>query len=138
MTTYLIDSDVLIDFFQKRQYAIQLLAQLSRTENLAISLLSISELCAGWTKQQASFFLPQLYDLTKTVGLTESIAQLTGELRYTYQIKGIRLPTVDTLIAATALINGYILVTRNKKDYPMPQLRLYSFPAITKIGKQLN
>ena len=105
MTTYLIDSDVLADFFQKRPYALQLVEKLSQAGNLTISLLTVSELRAGWTKHQATFFLPQLYALTKPFGLTESIAELAGELRYAYKTKGVSLPTVDTLIAATAIIN---------------------------------
>lgn len=128
MTTFLIDSDVLADFFQKRPYALQLIEKLSQAGNLAVSLLTVSELRAGWTNDQAAFFLPQLYDLTKAFGLTESIAELAGLLRYAYKTKGVSLPTVDTLIAATALINGQTLVTRNIKDYPMPELRLYTFP----------
>lgn len=128
MTTFLIDSDVLADFFQKRSYALHLVEKLSQAGNLAISLLTISELRAGWTDNQATFFLPQLYDLTKPFGLTESIAELAGQLRYTYKTKGVSLPTVDTLIAATAIINGQTLVTRNTKDYPMPELQLYAFP----------
>ncbi len=129
MKTFLIDSDVLADFFQKRQYALRLIEKLTQEGNLTISLLTVSELRAGWTKHQAAFFLPQLYDLTKPFGLTESISELAGELRYTYKIKGIHLPTIDTLIAATAIINEHTLVTRNIKDYPMPELRLYSFPS---------
>ncbi len=125
MTTFLIDSDVLADFFQKRPYALQLVERLSQAGNLAISLLTVSELRAGWTKHQATFFLPQLYALTKPFGLTESIAELAGELRYAYKTKGVSLPTVDTLIAATALVNGHTLVTRNIKDYPMSELMLY-------------
>lgn len=125
MTTFLIDSDVLADFFQKKSYALQLVEKLSQGGSLAISLLTVSELRAGWTKHQATFFLPQLYALTKPFGLTESIAELAGELRYAYKTKGVSLPTVDTLIAATALVNGHTLVTRNIKDYPMPELSLY-------------
>lgn len=128
MTTFLIDSDVLADFFQKKTYALLLIEKLSQVGSLAISLLTVSELRAGWTKHQAAFFLPQLYNLTKPFGLTESIAELAGELRYIYRIKGVSLPTVDTLIAATALINGHTLVTHNTKDYPMPELHLYPFP----------
>ncbi len=127
MTTFLIDSDVLADFFQKKLYALLLIEKLHQIGNLAISLLTVSELRAGWTTHQAAFFLPQLYNMTKPFGLTESIAELAGQLRYVYRTKGVSLPTVDTLIAATALINGHTLVTRNIKDYPMPELHLYSF-----------
>jgi predicted nucleic acid-binding protein len=30
-----------------------------------------------------------------------------------------------TVIAATAYLNDYSLVTNNAKDYPMPELKLY-------------
>lgn len=39
--------------------------------------------------------------------------------------KGNKLPTIDALIAATAMVNGFHLVTRNTKHFPMPDLNLY-------------
>jgi predicted nucleic acid-binding protein len=37
------------------------------------------------------------------------------------------LGTPDTVIAATAYLHDYSLVTNNAKDYPMPELKLYKY-----------
>lgn len=95
MSGYLIDTDVLIDFFKKRPYALAIIESHASRHELSVSILTVAE--------------------------------LAGELRYAYKIKGVSLPTVDTLIAATAITNGHTLVTRNIKDYPMPELHLYTF-----------
>ncbi len=125
MTTFLIDTDILIDFFKNRPYAVSLLTQLRVDGILALSILSVSELCAGWNEQEREFFLPRLYASFQREYLTDTIAQRAGAFRYAFASGGKTLPAIDTLIAATAIIEGCTLVTRNTKDYPMPQLRLY-------------
>ncbi len=127
MMTYLIDSDVLMDFFKKKDYALILLEKLIKRGNLAISILSIVELRAGWSNEQKKFLLPRLYKLVAIKNLTTEIAELAGEFRYEYKIKGISLPVIDSLIAATAIIEKCKLVTRNKKDFPMPEVTFCHF-----------
>ena len=46
------------------------------------------------------------------------VMQAWGKLCAKHERKGRRLPVLDSLIAATALSHGYILVTRNTQDYP--------------------
>jgi len=127
MNRYLLDSDVLMDFFKKRPESISLVTNLSKEGILSASILSITELRAGWTKEQAKFFLPRFYRLLRIEKLNLEIAEAAGKFRQEYKLKGVALPTIDTLIAATCAINGYILVTRNKKDFPMPEIKLYDF-----------
>lgn len=126
MTGFLIDSDILMDFFKKKKEVVELVIKLSREGRLAISILSIAELRSGWSREEAKFFLPRLRELVKIQDVTIKIAELAGGLRYEYKRKGINLPMNDTLIAGTAIVEEYQLVTRNKKDYPMPQIKLYS------------
>jgi predicted nucleic acid-binding protein len=45
--------------------------------------------------------------------------------RQEYKSKGVNLGTPDTVIAATAYVHNYPLLTNNTKDYPMPELALY-------------
>lgn len=123
---YLLDSDVLISFFNKRAEAVELVKFLSQEGNLYCSILTISELRAGWNKKQAKVYLTQLYDLLEVKRITKKIAELAGEVRHEYKTRGQSLPTVDTLIAATTIIGNYNLVTGNKKHYPMPQIKHYS------------
>ena len=125
MTTYLIDSDILIDLFKNKDYAAPLIEKLINRGRLTTSILSVAELRAGSSLQQASFLLPQLYDMVTIKSVTKEIAELAGRLRFEYKTRGISLPTVDTLIASTAITEKCQLVTRNKKDFPMPQLKFY-------------
>jgi predicted nucleic acid-binding protein len=87
--------------------------------------LTITELRSGWTKEQADFLLPRLYALCSVVPVTKEIAEQAGIWRQEYKSRGLSLGTPDTVIAATAYLYNYSLVTNNAKDYPMPELKLY-------------
>jgi len=123
--TYLIDTDVLIDFFKHKTTAKILIADLSEQHALAISTLTITELRSGWTKAQAAFLLPRLYALCSVVPVTKEIAEQAGIWRKEYKSQRLTLGTPDTVIAATAYLSDYSLVTNNARDYPMPELKLY-------------
>ena len=127
MTTYLMDSDILMDFFKKRKETISLVTRLLTEGKIVASILSVTELRAGWTTDQARFFLPRFYRLVKVEDINLDIAELAGKYRNEYKSKGITIPTIDTLIASTAILNDYQLVTRNKKDFPMPEIKLFEF-----------
>lgn len=126
MAIYLIDSDVLIDFFKKRKYAVELIAKLAKEQDLAISILSVAELRSGWSSREAKFFLPRLYKLVDTKAVTKKVAELAGELRAVYKRKGVVLSTIDILIAATCILVDCYLVTKNRKHYPMPGIKFYN------------
>jgi hypothetical protein len=121
------DSDVLMDFFKKRKEAISLVTKLLTEGKIAASILSVTELRAGWTTDQARFFLPRFYRLVKVEDINPEIAELAGKYRNEYKSKDITIPTIDTLIASTAILNDYQLVTRNKKDFPMPEIKFFEF-----------
>jgi predicted nucleic acid-binding protein len=122
--TYLVDTDVLVDFFKHKEPAKALIAKLSRTTTLALSSLTITELRSGWTSEQADFLLPRLYALCTVVPVTKAIAEHAGKWRQEYKSKGVSLGTPDTVIAATASLHDSPLLTNNAKDYPMPELTL--------------
>jgi predicted nucleic acid-binding protein len=123
--TYLIDTDVMVDFFKHKTHAKGLIEKLSSTATLALSTLTITELRSGWTGKQADYLLPRLYALCAVVPVTKEIAEQAGMWRQEYKSKGLTLGTPDTIIAATAYVNNYPLLTNNTKDYPMPKLALY-------------
>lgn len=125
MRKFLLDSDILMDFFKKKEYAVDLVNSLLTRGTLFLSILSITELRSGWTVGQTKFFLPKLYNFAKILNLNKAIAELAGQYRQEYTGKGILLPLVDTLIASTAILEKCQLVTRNKKDYLMPEIKFY-------------
>lgn len=125
MQKILLDTDILADFFHNQRYAKDLLTNFFQKEYLYISILSVAELRTGFTDKQARLLLPKLYKTVDIINLSLKIAELAGKLRFKYRLQGISLPTIDTLIAATAIIEDCQLVTRNKKDFPMRELKLY-------------
>lgn len=126
MKTYLLETDILIDLFKKKSYAIDLIQKLSSIGDVVTSVLTISELRSGWDRKEASLYLPKLYAIAQAIPLTQEIAERAGELRYIYSKQGQLLPTVDTLIAATCIVNNYCLVTRNVRHYPMSDIDLFN------------
>lgn len=127
MTTYLLDSDILIDFFKKKKFAVDLVVKLTKEGKLAASILSVTELRAGWTQDEADFFLPRFKKLFEIKEISVSCAELAGQLRRKYKEKGRLYPLIDMLIAAAVIQGGYYLVTRSiKKDYPVSEIKLYT------------
>ena len=126
MRTYLLDTNILIDFFKGKREAQELMIRITEDGRPAASILSISELRAGWNDEQAAQLIPKLYKLVAVQSITKEIAEYAGKVKRAYKEKGTQLALVDTLIAATAIINDYQLVTRNTKDFPMPELKLYT------------
>lgn len=127
MNIYVFDTDVLINFFNKRKTELDLVAKfIQENRQLTISALSLTELLTGWTDEQAARHMPKLKDGFHIQGVSVEIASLAGKLRRDYKTNGRLLPTIDTLIAATALSLNATLVTNNTKDFPMPDLKLSS------------
>lgn len=117
---YLLDTDVLIDFLNDQKYANQLIPVLVNKGPLYMSVITVAELRAGFNQKQADFYLPKLYDMATVLDLDRKLAELGGEFRKKYN-KSI----ADMLIAATATMSKCQLVTRNKKDFSMSEVKLY-------------
>jgi predicted nucleic acid-binding protein len=122
---YLLDTNILIEFFSGKQLTVELLVALKKHALLFTSLLSVAEIRMGWNDKDAGIYLPLLYDLFPQQNLSRHIVEQAGAWRRQYRENGITLSTVDTLIAATAYCNNLCVVTRNTKHFPMPELRLF-------------
>ena len=130
--TYLLDSDMLIYFFNQAPPGYDLISSLlTHNERVVISVLSVMEARAGWDQEEAGTFVPVLYDLFPIESVSTAIAERAGRLRYEYKHEGKSKPRpVDAVIAATAIEHDYCLITNNLKDYTMPGLnaRAQSIP----------
>ncbi|OGY25329.1 MAG: hypothetical protein A2Z24_00620 [Candidatus Woykebacteria bacterium RBG_16_44_10] len=127
MLEFLVDTDIWVDFFHDQKYARDLINKISIHGPVFTSILSITELRTGFTQEQAEFYLPRFYNITGIVQVSKSAALLAGKFRWEFRRRGITIPTVDSIIAATTIENNYQLVTRNKKDFPMPEIKFYEF-----------
>jgi predicted nucleic acid-binding protein len=117
MPGVLIDTDVAIDFLRGVAYAQPLLAGLWADGQAALSVLSVYELTAGM-REAEKVTTHNFIEASVIEQVTVEIAYKGGELYQRYRAKGITLTSLDCLIAATALVRGYKVATRNVKHYP--------------------
>lgn len=127
--TYLIDSDMVVDWLKGKPQVIQLLSSLE-DQGFAISIISYGEVYEGIYygadqkrhMQGLRSFLKDVEVLPLTRPIMERFAQLRGQLRGAGNIIG----DFDLLIASTAIHHNLTLVTRNIKHYQrVPELTLY-------------
>lgn len=124
MTTYILDSDVIIDYLAKREQAITLIEKFIQLDELpAVSVLTEIEVKIGLKDAQIPK-VNKFFNALTIIPVTNDLAQLAIEFIRFWRKKGKTLHLVDACIAATAISNDLILVTGNKKDYPMKELRL--------------
>lgn len=117
MSGVLIDTDVAIDFLRGVPYAQPLMAGLWADGDAALSVLTVYELTAGMRNAE-KISTQNFINASVIEAVTVEIAYKGGELYRGYRAKGITLTSLDCLIAATALVRGYKVATRNYKHYP--------------------
>jgi tRNA(fMet)-specific endonuclease VapC len=125
MTTYLLDTSVLIDVLNGKHNRDALLkGLLSQGDMLACCAINVSEVYAGMRPKEESR-TEQLLQSLEYFEINWEVARLAGLLKRDYSKKGQTLSLSDTTVAAVALSYNLTLITDNVKHYPMPQLRLY-------------
>jgi toxin FitB len=96
-------------------------------ESLYLSVVTIGEITKGIQKMPTSRRRSDLeswlnHELlvqfqSRIIEVDLATMTIWGELTGRLEAQGRRLPTMDSLIAATALQTGFTLVTRNEKDF---------------------
>ncbi len=128
--SYLIDSDIVVDFLRGRSTAVTLLADLE-SEGIAISLVTYGEIYEGIifgqnprrTAQGFRLFLGSVDVLPLNRLIMRRYALIRGTLRQ----QGMLLKDPDLLIAATAIYHNRILVTNNVRHFQrIPDLKLHN------------
>lgn len=123
MTRYLLDTTVLIDFSVGRTPVKAHILKLIREGNdLAVCPISVAEYYAGASPgddPDMDRFIRRLpcWDTSR------EIAMIAGDYRFRFRHAHQRkLPTPDTVIAATARHHEATLLTNNPKDFPMTDI----------------
>jgi len=123
MARQLLDSDILIDFLRGRAAAWSFVARLrAGGEAPLISTVSVAEILAGAQRGEEEA-TERLLSVLERIPVSESIARYAGDFLRAFQ-RSHGLELGDALVAATALVAGASLVTRNVKHYPMPQVEV--------------
>lgn len=119
----LVDTDVVIDFLRRRDYALKLLENWAGEGLLAISTLTHLEIYQGMKageERATNTFLDGLVSVAVDIPIARRAGTMLGELRS----KGITIGIADAIIAATALQFGSPLLTNNVEHYPFPNLNV--------------
>jgi toxin FitB len=128
--SYLIDTHVLSEL-RRKQPSLNVVAwvQARPASTLYISVLTLGELRKDITtlgdvaKQQAlldwlEVELPQFF-MGRVLPIDNAVADRWGSLMAQ---AGRPMPAIDSLLAATAMVHGLQMVTRNQKDFAYPGL----------------
>lgn len=122
MQTYLLDTDIVINFLRKEENAVEVFKKLERAAK-KISVITLAEFLVGCAKsskpkqQRKNFYQFLLVNKIKVHAINRKIAEDYAEIRSELEKKGQKLPNFDLLIAATALTYNFIFVTGNKKHF---------------------
>lgn len=114
-TTYLLDSNVVIDLLNGKLTTVnpKFVASV-RSAPIFISIITKIEVLA-WNAptDEEAIQLIEFVETATVLPLSDDIAEKTIALRKMY--RKIKLP--DTIIAATALVHSFHLITRNTSDF---------------------
>jgi len=125
MHRYLLDTDVLIDILKGHAPTVLAFQRLPPESATAYSVVSEAELYVGvpdldGPEREA---LVTLLAAMESIPVDSAVARLAGQYRRRHgATAGTSLP--DALIAASAHFGGAALVTRNRKHFPMDDVRV--------------
>lgn len=112
----IIDSDILIDYLRGYPAAINYLEGL--TERQIVSVMTVAELYTGVREGAEREALEDLLKTFEIIPLNEQTAVIGGLFRRKY-LKSHGVGIADAIIAATAEVEKAIVVTLNRKHFPM-------------------
>jgi len=120
-----IDSDILIWHLRGDIQALKFLKKIRNDKEY--------ELCTGALQRaEVVFFMREeekqdtLLFLTmfETIPVDQQVVDLAAEM-YRKWNPGYGVDINDAFLAATAILKGGVIYTKNKKHYPMPEIRVY-------------
>ena len=123
--TVLIDSDILIEVSRGRDTTlVSRWIELGASDALILfSPVSAAELWAG-ARPAEHASLEALFEALVCVTADAAVGRRAGDYLRRYR-KSHSVELGDALIAASAVVSGARLWTRNRKHYPMPELKFY-------------
>lgn len=123
-----VDTDILIDAAHSVEDAVNCLQQIEDKSLLAISVVTSMEMIVGCRNKKELTLLDHFFQRFEILSLDNRISDTATELLKTYRLSH-GLLIADALIAATAIVNGIQLISKNRKDYRfIEQLELLEYP----------
>lgn len=120
-----VDTNILVDYFRKKDKLETRLYQLSDQFEIAIPSIVAYEYLRGQKRPDLDSFLNQLLASAASLPFDFACAQKAAEIWQTLRPTGNSIEPEDLLIAATALAWNYQLATLNPKHFDhIPGIRL--------------
>jgi predicted nucleic acid-binding protein len=112
----LVDTDVLIDVLRQVETTISMLKSATITASPIISAVTQMELIVGCRNAVELRSLDRFLQSFEIVDISEAISSQAVQLLHQYRLShGLLIP--DALIAASLLVTGNGLLTKNQRDY---------------------
>lgn len=118
----LIDLNIIIDFLNNQDSAVNFFKEITSDRELFISIISWAEVVYGFKKNKSfnkeKLFQDFLEDYKIVIiSIDKIVAEKYLDVKIDLEIKRIPLDDFDLLIAATAMANNLLLATRNIKHF---------------------
>ena len=119
---YLVDTNVVSELARPRP-APNVVAWFGGLTGFALSAVTVEELAFGVARSQVgrreklATWFDALLSTSRLFDVTPAIARASGDLRALRERAGQPVTQADMLIAATAVVNGLIVATRNTDDF---------------------
>jgi predicted nucleic acid-binding protein len=129
MSRLLLDTTFIIDVLNDRHGRAALMERLvlEQQHTLACCAINVAEVYVGMRSPEEQKTEALLRQLTY-IPICWEAAKLAGELKREWARKGHTFSLTDMTIAAVCLTENLILVTDNRKHFPMPELSVYPLP----------
>jgi predicted nucleic acid-binding protein len=131
MNKSLLDTDILSEVFKARNATISHRQREYRAiwGMLSLSVVSVMEIMRGlWRSGDPGKLVTykRCLESEEVISFTTEVALLAGKMEAELLLRGIRIGMADTMIAATAIEHGLVLVTGNIEHFQ--RLQQLGFP----------
>lgn len=127
--SYLLDSDVAIEHLRGREWAAELFHRIARAGgSVSYSPVTAAEIYHGMRAAEERV-TAQLFAHLPCLAIDHEVGKQAGDYLRRYRAShGLALG--DALMAATARVHDLVLLTRNRRHYPMPEVSVAALPVI--------
>lgn len=122
---YLPDTNILVNYFRGKDPERDLFTKVISSNNLYISVITIAEILAGAPDQEVKD-LHELLSASNVVVANQEVAAIAGNYRRQFSRKTKKVYLMDCFIAASCKSQNLTLITNDKKDFPMKDIKIIS------------
>lgn len=122
---YLPDTNIFILAFSDFDPANSFLQKIIKQGKICISAIVMAEFLAKASEKEANIF-EQLVSRFGVLEVNAGVARISAEYRKQLSQKSRRNILIDCLLAAQAKVHNLTLVTNNKSDFPMKDIKVIS------------